>query len=405
MRVGALAILCISSFASASCNQQPANRQQSNGQEIETNGATVSASVNPLCEILQTGQNDLGRFAEQINREGNPLRRDSAQRSYEQRVKALVSQATSLLTNNQMENWVGVISYLSLQSYNSGPGVNLSVALPCKARITFQFVTTNPSWGSPSSQNVALEPWRTTLENLAVGDTVTFSGRPFFRNGLLQITRNPNEQYEVEVEAVLTDLRKGLRSQDAPGAAPSFSRDDAISVARRAGVIPSQLTIQIIQMPTFGEGHSQSWADFAAKVNTFKTILEKHGWTVMGYDHLGAFYYHVQGSIAPSAAAQQWILAPVTGYRFRGYSAVLFENAEITVPNFDVRAESATAIFNVKYTGCTPICELWKDIRGENPEIGQALFVEYNPSFDPDALYSATVKFSWDPQLGWHVRR
>jgi hypothetical protein len=182
------------------------NTQQT-GAAAPTAPVVAAVSDNPLCAILNAGRSDLATLAQQANTESNPLKKDTAQRAYAQRTEELAQALADFVTANQMENYVGTVGALDFQNYNSGPGLILGINLPCKASISFQFVTTNPQWGSPGSDNVALEPWRATLENLAVNDTVTFSGRFFLRYGASGIPRNSLAE-NFSIEGIITDLRK-----------------------------------------------------------------------------------------------------------------------------------------------------------------------------------------------------
>jgi len=198
----------------ASCGKKPGengNSQQpgiADQQKSIVTPSNEAASDNPLCALLSTGRGDLATLARQSDAESNPLRKDTAQRAYAQRAEALAQAVANFVTSNQIVNYVGTVSSMNFQNYNSGPGLVLGIALPCKAIINFQFVTTNPQWGSPSSDNVALEPWRPTLEKLSVNDTVTFSGRFFLRYGVSGIPRNALAEM-FSIEGVITELRKG----------------------------------------------------------------------------------------------------------------------------------------------------------------------------------------------------
>ncbi|MHB1592430.1 MAG: Lcl domain-containing protein, partial [Sulfuricella sp.] len=84
---------------------------------------------------------------------------------------------------------------------------------------------------------------------------------------------------------------------------------------------------------------------------------------------------------------------------------VLSENVENKVLNLATHGATAEATISAKYSGCTEFCELWKEVRQMPNYIGRNIFGTYNPSFDFDAVYTKTVRFSWDQNRGWHAQQ
>lgn len=134
-----------------------------------------------LCTILDKARNSRAELDRQIANERNPLKQDSLRQQigqFDQQQEASLENFVKA-NRRQFMGLSGVISSLGTTSYTIGPGVLLGITLPCQLTVSFQFVeVTNPAWGSfdPESQS-PLSQWRTALENVAVGDSVTFSGR------------------------------------------------------------------------------------------------------------------------------------------------------------------------------------------------------------------------------------
>ncbi len=173
-------------------------------------GATQTGPRNQLCQIIDNGRRSMAVASQQFNNERNPLKKDAIQGEYQQRQNQLNSTVADFVSNNTINNYTGMVSYMDLKHYNTGPGLNLGIALPCNVIIAIQFIEiTNPGWGGidPQSQT-PLPPWKPVLENLAVGDAVTFSGRFFLRYGPPGVG---DEKQPSTLEAVITSLSKGTK--------------------------------------------------------------------------------------------------------------------------------------------------------------------------------------------------
>ncbi|WP_310449764.1 hypothetical protein [Sulfuritalea sp.] len=173
-----------------------------------------------LCTTLNTARNNQGALNRQIAKESNPLKQNSLQ----QQIRQINQQREAYLNNflianhRQFTNFTGVVSSFEVMHYNVGPGVMLGISLPCEINIAFQFIEiTNPAWGKfdPESQS-SLQKWRTALENIVKGDSVTFSGRFVPNKGmtfavLTELRKRGGVAYSVPDEQV---LRENARRED-----------------------------------------------------------------------------------------------------------------------------------------------------------------------------------------------
>lgn len=363
---------------------------------------TENTASNPLCNVISAGRRDLVLFAQRVNAETNPLKKSDAEQAYQQRAKQFTLDVSSFVSQNTITDYVGTVTQLSMQSYNGGPGVILGIDLPCNTAINFQFVTTNPAWGSPDNKfNVAIERWRPVLADIAVGDTVTFSGAFILRYGTVPVSGDTSQK--ISLEARITDLRKGTRPLASSPAIPALSSEESVRIAERDKTLSTGVVLQMYGKVTIGEGSSKNWQDYVTKIDSLKSALVQRDFQVSGFDHSNAYYYSVVGTLAPPPSAQPWVIGQFTTTYNQGYTVSFLERADTTVASFQVDGDRATGTYRTVFKGCTIFCELWKEVRTLPPDIGQALFVNYNPNYDLDGTETHTINFSWDPQLGWHV--
>lgn len=185
---------------------------------------------------------------------------------------------------------------------------------------------------------------------------------------------------------------------------PPLIADEAVRIAKQANVVPTQFTSQVSRVPGVGGDSSWSWQQFAGAVQLLKSTLERHGWSVSGLA-LQFGYYSTQGNAEPPASAKKWIIGEiVTVNRTPGYNIILLENAETKLLSFTAQEDTATASFSTKFSGCTPFCELWKDVRTIPGQIFMPQ-AQNNPSFNLDGVFNTSVNFAWNPSRGWYVQR
>jgi hypothetical protein len=372
------------------------------------NNDTPNSNMGNLCTILNTSRNNLAVLNQQIANEPNPLKQNSLQQQIGQ-----INQQTDVSLNDflqvnhlQLINYSGKVSSIEVHNYNTGPGVMLEIALPCKVNIAVQFIEiTNPAWGNlnPDSQT-PLRPFRSILENLVVNDTVTFSARlpqdEFNRHFM-------NSPDSLSFFAVITDLVKGKIDERS---VPPLSAEQALRIARASNVIQSNVQCQVRRWAVFSSDRNwDSWRQFVGAVDLLKSTLTKHGWSVSGFQVPQMGYYSIHGNFEPPDSSRKWIVGetpadPNSSYGTAGgYNVVFLEHAENKVLNLATHGPTAEAIISAKYSGCTEFCELWKEVHQMPDYIALSIFGTYNPSFDFDAVYNYTVRFSWDQNRGWHA--
>ena len=361
-----------------------------------------------LCSIVNTGRNNLASLNRQIQNQSNPLKRDSLQQKLSQINQQAAEAVETFLNRNrfQIVNFTGLISSIDVKQYNTGPGVMLGITLPCKVNIAVQFIEiTNPAWGNLNPEDqTPLPPFRSVLENLAVRDVVTFSGRFVKRPDMYR-------QYfggELGFFAVITDLVKGRIDERH---VPPLSANEALRIARASNAVQSDLRGQIRRWAVFSSDRQWgSWGEFVGAAQLLQSTLMKRGWSVSGFQVPGMGYYDIHGNFEPPASSRQWIVGTTpadsnSSYgNSGGYTVVFLEHAENKVLNLAVHGAAAEATISAKYSGCTEFCELWQEVRQMPDYIGRNIFGAYNPSFDFDAVYNNTVRFSWDQSRGWHAQ-
>jgi len=380
-----------------------AYQKQQEGARLKPEEQAKLAQSDPqggdLCTILNTGRSNLATLNRQIENEKNPLKKDTLQ----QQIRQINQQADAALNDFfqvnrlQLINYTGKISSIEVQNYNTGPGVMLGIALPCNVNITVQFIEiTNPAWGNldPDSQT-PLPPFRSILENLAVNDTVTFSGRlpqdEFKRHFM-------NSPDNLSFFAVITDLVKGRIDERS---VPPLSAEEALRIARAGNAIQSNLQGQLRRRAVLSSGRNwDSWKEFVDAAELLKSTLKKRGWSLSGFQIPGMGYYLIEGNFEPPDSSRKWIVGTTPGE----YTVVFLEHAENKVLNLATHGATAEATISAKYSGCTEFCELYKEVRQMPDYIASNIFgTGYNPSFDFDAVYNLTVRFSWDQNRGWHA--
>lgn len=363
-----------------------------------------------LCTILNTGRNNLAALNRQIANENNPLKKDALQ----QRIGQINQQINTSLdkffkfNNLQLVNYTGTVSSISVEHYNTGPGVMLGITLPCKVYIAVQFIEiSNPAWGNLNPDNqTPLPPFRPVLQNLAVHDTVTFSGRLPQNVFNRHFSNSPNS---LGFFAVITDLMKG--KIDARHV-PPLSAEEALRIALAANAIQSNLSGEVLRSVVLPEyivpSHGNDWKEFVGAAKFLQSTLKERGWSVSGFQIPSMGYYDIHGNIEPPDSARKWILGTTpnkgnsSSAQAGGYRVVFLDTVRNKVLNLTTHGPAAEAIISATYSGCTEFCKLWKQFRGVSPAIGNTIFPGYNPSFDFDATYTRLVWFSWDQNRGWH---
>ena len=363
-------------------------------------GRSLASTKDDLCGVLNSGRNRLATLAQQFSNESNPLKKSNVQQEYGAAIRQFNSDVVGFLqANSQIQNYTGVVSFMEVKGYNTGPGVMLGIDLGCNASVAVQFVEiTNPGWGGldPTMQT-PLTPWRPVLENLAVHDAVTFSGHFFLRYGPTQINlEGPGAT--LGLEAVLTDLIKG--TVDARSA-PELSADEALRITRASRTVSESVTIRVRRTAVFSSDRNwESWRHFIGAADLLKSTLQKRGWQLSGFVVPGVGYYDIHGNIDPPEAAKKWIV----GGTVEEYIATFLEHADFKIVNFSAHENTAVGTFIAKHSGCTEFCEVWKEVRPMPDYIGRNIFgADYNPSYDINAGETISVDFSWDPTRGWHA--
>jgi len=192
---------------------------------------------------------------------------------------------------------------------------------------------------------------------------------------------------------------------------PSLPAEEAMRRALQSNLVPTRLPIEISGVVGVSSDRSWgSWNEFIEAGDMLKSFLEKHGWVVRGFEKPSVGYYSYGGEIEPPPSHRQWVIGaipnPLVG-QGPGYNVVFLEKAESSQSDFSAQEDNAVLTLRTKFSGCTPFCELWKDVRTMPFIVGNALFFgafgRYNTAFDFDAVTMTTIKFAWTPSNGWQV--
>lgn len=181
MRYTVLAVaLLVLAPGLGSCDRGGNHSRHSADASSQTTSTPAQVEVGPLCALVNDGRASLSQLGQQINSESNPLKQADAQASYRQKADELNTRLLNFLNaNSTLEDSTGTIGPIDYKTYNQGPGVNLNITLSCGVTVFVRFLdVTDPAWGQfDPNQFAQLSAWRTVLENLSSGDTVTFSAR------------------------------------------------------------------------------------------------------------------------------------------------------------------------------------------------------------------------------------
>ena len=185
---------------------------------------------------------------------------------------------------------------------------------------------------------------------------------------------------------------------------PPLGADEAMRLAQQSNAIPKNLTTNIRSNVAVSSGTNwNSWNEFLAAGDALKAVFVKHGWTVQGFEKPSLGWYVYGGQVTPPAAARQWVLDD------RGsYKVVLLEKPEVIQSSFSAQEDTAVLSLSTKFSGCTPFCELWKDVRTMLPYIGFVIFHDQYgnyPTIDLDVVDRTQVNFFWTPPTGWQIAR
>jgi uncharacterized protein YndB with AHSA1/START domain len=223
-----IAVACVCCAVLVGCDRRQTTNQESASETNDQHSVTTqptpqAAATDPLCTVLNGYRSHLSTLSQQSNNEANPLKKATIEAEYSQLTTRFAEGVNTFFEFNQIEDYTGVISKMELQQYNGASGLLLSIDIPCDATIMFRFLDIrDPVWAHLDPQtDTPLPPWRSVLENLAVNDSVTFSGR--FEGRGQNLLGHP-----FYVGGVITDLRKGLKSRDSPAAVPALTSNGMV---------------------------------------------------------------------------------------------------------------------------------------------------------------------------------
>ena len=176
---------------------------------VAPSGPVMPSSEAELCNLLQNGQSKLQQAQQQMDAESNPIRKGELQQQVGQAQQEVNSSISNFFAANpDFVDFIGTVAALQTNSYTKGDDLLLKVALPCNAFVDFSFWSNvNTAWGTvDTTKEMFLDPWRDTVANLHVGNSLTFSGHwtPFANDYDTQLRNNGN----VVTGGTLTKLQK-----------------------------------------------------------------------------------------------------------------------------------------------------------------------------------------------------
>jgi hypothetical protein len=231
----------------------------------------------------------------------------------------------------------------------------------------------------------------------------------FFRSGVFDVAfaKSTSTEYVAQRDCVPVD---GTVST---WPVPPLSSDDAVRIVNQAQAIPTQYVLRLNRIAGVGSDRSwTNWQEFVGAAQLLKSTLEKHGWSVSGFQNQSMYYYDIHGDIEPPDSARKWIVGSfaMNGYGGgNGYKVVLLERARSEVLSFNPQDDTAAATFRTQFSGCTAFCKLWKDMHALPFDLGNAVFADWSEWHNPslaslDGIYTdTTVNFAWEPNRGWHL--
>lgn len=141
---------------------------------------SFAVSLDEFCGLVNKSQADLAAVLRQMKAETNPLKQDNLKRKYADMCGQVNKSINDVFKTNTMDSWHGRVVGMEAKHYSSGPGFELTVMPACTtaARIILQFNDiTNRDYVDTTVRSAPMAPYRTILEDLAVNDVVSWSGK------------------------------------------------------------------------------------------------------------------------------------------------------------------------------------------------------------------------------------
>ena len=171
----------------------------------------LAASPDDFCAIIKKGREDIALVSQQLAAEKNPLKRTPIAQREQASWAALNAAATNFVRNTSMENWHGTVVDMDNANSTGERGFTMSVKLDCTEDkfppLTFLFVDIlEPQWAKfDPKRHSPLAQWRSVLENLSVGDRISWNGR-FEGKETLELAPRVFTSF---IPCVVTNLAKG----------------------------------------------------------------------------------------------------------------------------------------------------------------------------------------------------
>jgi hypothetical protein len=188
---------------------------------------SYATSLDEFCGLVNKSEKDLAAALRQMKAETNPLKQDNLRRKYADMCAQVNKSINDVFKTNTMDNWSGRVVGMEAKHYSSGPGFELTVMPSCatNTKIILQFNDiTNRDYLGTTVRSAPMAPYRTILEDLAVGDVVSWSGK-FTNIQPFDVDRSGSGQIKFEVFSwgMVTDFAKGETQLRAPNASLSES--------------------------------------------------------------------------------------------------------------------------------------------------------------------------------------
>lgn len=196
---------------------------------------SYAASLDEFCGLVNKSQQDLAAALSQMKAETNPLKQDNLRRKYADRCAQVNKSVNDVFKTDTMDSWHGRVVGMEAKHYSQGPGFELTVMPACatNTKIILQFNDiTNRDYAGTTTRAAPMAPYRTILEDLALNDVVSWSGR-FTNIQPWDVDRSQSGQIKFEVFSwgMVTNFAKGETQLRAPNASLSESQSQTTGPA------------------------------------------------------------------------------------------------------------------------------------------------------------------------------
>jgi len=178
----------------------------------------------------------------------------------------------------------------------------------------------------------------------------------------------------------------------------------------------------------YGSVNDYGWETFSNNTKRLEALLQRLGFSFIKSFNLGPGFYHTEAIMKPPEKWQPFVVSYNSRKLLSGdqtyieigtLSYILNESTEVAVANFEQTEGNGVATVQIRFKGCTPICQALQPAKKEIETLGQwgkSVFRDVEPADIANKLGKLaekrdiveqqwSVDFVWNAQNGWKIEK